>query len=427
MSPRSRTRTFAVLCAVAVIAIGLTGTSAANATAAANAVIKPVPASQWKQIVAVGAWHKGCPVSQGQLRRVEVNYHGFDGATHRGVLVVNADVAPSVAAVLTTLFTRNFPIHRMQPIEAFKGDDNASMAADNTSAYNCRRASQANAAPTASPHANGRAIDLNPYENPWIDSRCNCYQPDAYYGTHRTGKGVINAGGVVYNAFINAGFIWQDNATTDFQHFDTGYPSRPFFGVAAAVGNSTQLITVKAHGTYATVATWNKTTAGWRRAVITTHARIGANGLVAGSARHQGTNTTPTGTYTLTQAFGISPDPGTTLPYHRVSTADWWVEDNASKYYNSLRRSSQGGFRTSLPESSVNGSEHLISHKTQYQYAVVIDYNMHPAVRYRGAGIFLHVSDGHPTAGCVSVPKSTMITLLRWLRPTAHPRIAIGS
>ena len=75
----------------------------------------------------------------------------------------------------------------------------------------------------------------------------------------------------------------------------------------------------------------------------------------------------------------------------------------------------------------MNGSEHLISHKTQYQYAVVIDYNMHPAVRYRGAGIFLHVSDGHPTAGCVSVPKSTMITLLRWLRPTAHPRFAIGS
>lgn len=196
-------------------------------TPTADAVVAAVPAAQWARIVAVGAWHTGCPVTRTDLRRVEVNFHGFDGAVHRGVLVVNADVAASVARIFTELFDRGFPIRRMQPIEVYGGDDNASMAADNTSAYNCRRAGQANAPATASPHANGRAVDVNPYENPWIDGRCQCFQPDSRYGTNRTGAGVITKGGVAWTAFAREGWIWQDNATIDYQHFDTGYPSRP--------------------------------------------------------------------------------------------------------------------------------------------------------------------------------------------------------
>ena len=61
-----------------------------------------------------------------------------------------------------------------------------------------------------------------------------------------------------------------------------------------------------------------------------------------------------------------------------------------------------------------------------YQYAVVIDFNRWPAVRYRGAGIFLHVNGTGATAGCVSVPLTTMVSILRWLDPAQHPRIAIA-
>jgi hypothetical protein len=193
----------------------------------ANAVVRPVPAAQWARIVAVGAWHTGCPVGRAGLRRVEVGFHGFDGRVHRGVLVVNADVASSVARIFTELFDRGFPIRRMEPIEVYAGDDNRSMAADNTSAYNCRRASQANSSAARSPHANGRAVDLNPYENPWVDPRCGCFRPDAYYGKVRTGKGVVTRRGVAWTAFTRAGWTWQDSATVDYQHFDTGYPSRP--------------------------------------------------------------------------------------------------------------------------------------------------------------------------------------------------------
>ena len=171
-----------------------------------------------------------CPITErSQLRVVEVGYHGFDGAVHRGRLVVNADVAASVARIFTRLFNERFPIRRMRPIEAYGGDDDASMAADNTSAFNCRQPDQSNSAFASSPHANGRAVDINPRENPWQDPRCGgCWQPTARFAARTPGRGKILRGGVVWRAFTAEGWIWQDIATADYQHFDTGYPSVPW-------------------------------------------------------------------------------------------------------------------------------------------------------------------------------------------------------
>lgn len=401
----------------------------------ADAKITSIPDKEWAAIVAAGVGHPGCPVGRTQLRRVSVNFLGFDGAVHRGSLVVHADVASSVTRIFTRLFDAKFPIRSMVPIEAYRGDDNASMAADNTSAFNCRRASQANAPVASSPHANGRAIDVNPYENPWIDPRCKCFQPDAKFGASRSGPGVITKGSVAWKIFTAERWIWQDSATPDYQHFDTGYPSRPLnplrttlqdFPVAVSVGNATQIITVKSSGDTATLTAWSKASDGWHAVLSTASARIGTNGIANGNTRKQNTNTTPSGTYPVTQAFGILANPGTALPYHVVTKDDWWVEDNNSPYYNTMRSASQGGFDTTAPESSVNGSEHLITHVGLYNYAIVVNYNMNPSVPYRGAGIFIHVSNGHPTAGCIAVPATTIVALLRWLKPSAHPRIAIG-
>ncbi len=191
------------------------------------AVIARLTDAQWQAMVAAGVWRAGCPVGRASLRRVELSYVGFDGRTHRGALVVNADVAGSVVRIFGALYAARFPIRRMVPVEAYGGDDNASMAADNTSAFNCRQPGQANAPSTKSPHANGRAVDLDPYENPWQDPRCSCFQPDSYYGTHRSGKGVIVRGGAAWRAFVAERWTWQDSTTIDYQHFDTGYPSRP--------------------------------------------------------------------------------------------------------------------------------------------------------------------------------------------------------
>ena len=163
----------------------------------AHAVIMQVPAKEWARIRSTGTWRKGCPGGRTTFRRIEVNFHGFDKKVHRGALIVNKDVASDVAKLMTTLFDQGFPIRRMHPIEDYRGDDNKSMKADNTSAMNCRKAGQSNAPAKDSPHANGRAIDINPWENPWVDPRCGCFRPDHAYGSqahrprshHRQGVG----------------------------------------------------------------------------------------------------------------------------------------------------------------------------------------------------------------------------------------------
>lgn len=206
-------------------------TTAARPTGTANAVVTTVSPAEWARIRSTGTWRPGCPGGRATLRRVEVSYRGFDGRDHRGALVVNADVAASVARIFTRLYDEGFPIHRIVPIEAYRGDDNASMADDNTSAFNCRSAGQANAPVGASPHANGRAVDINPYENPWIDWRCHCWAPSSRWGRQRTGRGVVTARGVVVAAFRANGWVWRGTGSApDLQHFDTGYPSAPFRG-----------------------------------------------------------------------------------------------------------------------------------------------------------------------------------------------------
>jgi hypothetical protein len=200
---------------------------------AANPVVQPIPDSQWERIVEVGAWRPGCPVGRSDLRRVRVNYVSFDGSVRRGTLVVNEDVTSSISRIFTRLFEERFPIRRMRPVEHFGGDVNVSLAADNTSAYNCRQLNQINAPVTESPHANGRAIDINPRENPWVDLRCDCWLPSPAHREREPGKGTILRGGLVWRVFSDEGWIWQNIDVPDYMHFDTGYPSRAYHGPEA--------------------------------------------------------------------------------------------------------------------------------------------------------------------------------------------------
>lgn len=101
------------------------------------------------------------------------------------------------------------------------------------------------------------------------------------------------------------------------------------------VGDATQLITVKASGSYATVTAWAKGPAGWKAQFSTGAGRVGSNGVTDGATRRQSTYTTPTGTYTITEGFGNEAG-GTAMPYHRVTDDDWWVEDPESQFYNSM-------------------------------------------------------------------------------------------
>ncbi|MCM1937126.1 L,D-transpeptidase family protein [Streptomyces sp. G3] len=197
----------------------------------------------------------------------------------------------------------------------------------------------------------------------------------------------------------------------------------PDFPVPVEVGNATQVITVEARGSYATVTAWAKGSAGWKARFSTASGRVGSNGVTNGATRRQGTWTTPTGTYTITEGFGVEAS-GTSMPYHVVTDDDWWVEDPESKFYNSMHSAQGADFP--LTESGDRGSEHLIDYPTQYAEALVINFNRWPATPGRGAGIFLHVNGSGATAGCVSVPRATMDRFMNWIEPSAQPRIAIG-
>ncbi|MFI7873026.1 MULTISPECIES: L,D-transpeptidase family protein [Streptomyces] len=197
----------------------------------------------------------------------------------------------------------------------------------------------------------------------------------------------------------------------------------PDFPVPVEVGNATQVITVEARGSYATVTAWAKGSAGWKARFSTASGRVGSNGVTNGATRRQGTWTTPTGTYTITEGFGVEAS-GTSMPYHVVTDDDWWVEDPESTFYNSMHSAQGADFP--LTESGDRGSEHLIDYPTQYAEALVINFNRWPATPGRGAGIFLHVNGSGATAGCVSVPRATMDRFMNWIEPSAHPRIAIG-
>lgn len=116
----------------------------------------------------------------------------------------------------------------MVGVEKFGGDTTKSLEANNTSAYNCRRADQINAPFADSPHANGRAVDVNPVENPWMDLRCRCWSPSDTNAERTAGPGKILKNGPVYRAFIDEGWIWQNIDVPDYMHFDSGYPSTPY-------------------------------------------------------------------------------------------------------------------------------------------------------------------------------------------------------
>lgn len=198
-------------------------------------------------------------------------------------------------------------------------------------------------------------------------------------------------------------------------------------GVRVQINASTkQAITVRRTGsTQARLTLWRRSGDQWIVRVRTTNGHIGYGGLVIGVARRQGSGTTPIGTYALPFAFGVKPTPGGALPYHHVAPADWWVEDNNSPYYNRLHAGTKG-FAWRLNPNAVNGSEHLIRYRPQYNYAIVIAYNYYHPVHYRGAGLFLHVNGSGATAGCVSGPEWFIRAMIRRLQPASHPVIAIG-
>ena len=179
-----------------------------------------------------------------------------------------------------------------------------------------------------------------------------------------------------------------------------------------------QLITVKAASygtTYATLRAYRLSAGRWVQVYGPWTARVGYHGVARPGAKREGDGKTPSGSYGLSFFFGVQPNPGVYFPWRHAYSYDYWDDDPASPRYNQwvdARVANPG--RNPEPMHQVPA----------YNYAAVIAYNT-ARVPGLGSAIFLHVGTGGATAGCVSLPASQLLKLLRWLKPAANPRITI--
>jgi hypothetical protein len=150
---------------------------------------------------------------------VVVTHWDLAGGRRRGILVVHRDVAGEVLGVFRALYRARFLVRRIRPIEAYGGDDFTSIEADNTSAFNCRAATGST---RWSQHAHGRAIDINPIENPYISGGTTSHRASRpYLDRTRVRPGMAVEGGVIVRAFDDIGWSWGGRwtAPVDTQHF----------------------------------------------------------------------------------------------------------------------------------------------------------------------------------------------------------------
>jgi hypothetical protein len=208
-----------LLGAMLLLSLTLVAPAGAGGRPEYAATIKPLPAGvrAWMNGV---SWHPGCPVPLRDLRLVNLRYWGFDRQAHGGRLVVHRDVAEKVVGIFRRLYEVSFPIRQMRLVDYYGANDRTSIEHDNTSAFNCRwRAGQPG---VWSQHAYGRAIDVNPVENPYVWSGGVSPANGAPFVNrlHRR-RGMIFHGDAVWWAFRNRGWEWGGDWTSvkDYQHF----------------------------------------------------------------------------------------------------------------------------------------------------------------------------------------------------------------
>jgi len=168
------------------------------------------------------SWRRGCPVALADLRLMVLDHWGSDGRVHRGELVVHRDAVAAVTGAMRRLFALRFPIERMRLVDDYGGSDDRSMAANNTSAFNCRSVSGRPG--VWSQHAYGRAVDINPLVNPYVsDGRADPPQGQRYADRSVRAPGMIRAGDAVVRAFAALGWGWGGywRSGKDYQHFSS--------------------------------------------------------------------------------------------------------------------------------------------------------------------------------------------------------------
>ena len=153
-----------------------------------------------------------------QLRYLTVYHYDFEGQIKKGEIVCNKALAKDLLGIFRALFSEEYPICSIRLVDDFDADDETSMQANNTSCFNYRTVPGSS---SLSQHALGRAIDVNPLQNPYIKgSRVYPATATEYVDRTKDFPHKIDKDDLCYKVFTSYGFtwggFWRDK---DYQHF----------------------------------------------------------------------------------------------------------------------------------------------------------------------------------------------------------------
>lgn len=191
-----------------------------------NYEIQEITAEVKQRMLIANSWRKTCPVPLNDLRYINVNHFDFNGETVSGELIVHKEVADEVVNIFADLYTIGYPIRQMHLVADFGANDWQSIDADNTSAFNCRPVTGKKK--KWSKHAYGRAIDLNPLENPYVSKRGHIshkaslkYRKRVHKVNTPADRAVLLKNDKATKIFKKYGWKWGGDWRTvkDYQHF----------------------------------------------------------------------------------------------------------------------------------------------------------------------------------------------------------------
>ena len=165
-------------------------------------------------------YREGCPVGLDELKLVRFFHWNEQGGIQWGEIVVAREEAKNMEDIFRTLYDMQFPFTSAKPMFHFDGNDDRSMEANNTSAFNCRKVKNTS---RYSEHSYGKAIDVNPLWNPWVSTKGRVDPPSGkpFVDRNLDKKGLIKAQDDVVQLFEQKGWKWGGywRTSKDYQHF----------------------------------------------------------------------------------------------------------------------------------------------------------------------------------------------------------------